>query len=82
MLDAMEHWINEIITGLVASVFASIAWLVRTVLTNNKKIEMLQQDIANRDARRDDDRKVVDEIKSEMKDLRNELREYFFSRKD
>jgi len=31
MQDAMEQWINEIIAGIVASVFAAIAWLVRTV---------------------------------------------------
>jgi hypothetical protein len=82
MRGAMEQWVNEIIAGLVASVFASITWLVRTVLTNNKKIEMLQLEIKNRDHRREEDRKAVEEIKQEMKDLRRELHDYFFSKRD
>ena len=62
MRGAMEQWVNEIVAGLIASVFAAITWLVRTVLTNNKKIEMLQLEIKNRDLRRDEDRKAVEEI--------------------
>lgn len=82
MRGAMEQWVNEIVAGLIASVFAAITWLVRTVLTNNKKIEMLQLEIKNRDLRRDEDRKAVEEIKQEMKDLRKELHDYFFNKRD
>jgi hypothetical protein len=82
MQGAMDEWVGKIIAGLVASVFASIGWLVRTVLTNNKKIDLLQLEIKNRDIRREDDRKAVEEIKQEMKDLRKELHDYFFSKRD
>jgi hypothetical protein len=82
MQGAMDEWLNKIIAGAIASVFASIGWLVRTVLTNNKKIELLQLEIKNRDIRREDDRKAVAEIKQEMKDLRKELHDYFFSKRD
>ncbi len=78
----MEQWLDKIIAGAVAAVFASITWLVRTVLTNNRKIELLQLEIKNRDLRREEDRKAVAEIKQEMKDLRKELHDYFFNRKD
>jgi len=82
MRGAMEQWVNEIVAGLIASVFAAITWLVRTVLTNNKKIEMLQLEIKNRDLRRDEDRKAVEEIKQEKKDLRKKLHDYFFKKRD
>jgi hypothetical protein len=82
MQDAMEQWLDKLIAGAVAAVFGAIGWLVRTVLTNNRKIEMLQLEIKNRDQRRDEDRKTVEEIKQEMKDLRKELHDYFFNRKD
>jgi len=73
----MEQWINEIVAGVVASVFGAIYWLIRTVLTNNRKIELLELEIKTRDSRREDDRKAVEEIKQEMKDLRRELHDYF-----
>lgn len=82
MQAAMEQWLNEFVFGLIATVFSAITWLVRTVTTNNKKIELLQLEIKNRDTRRDEDRRVVDEIKQEMKDLRKELHDYFFSKRD
>ncbi len=79
MQGVMEQWINEIVAGVVASVFGAIYWLIRTVLTNNRKIELLELEIKNRDSRREDDRKAVEEIKQEMKDLRKELHDYFVS---
>ena len=82
MQDAMDDYLNKIIAGAIASVFGAIGWLVRTVLTNNKKIEMLQLEIKNRDSRREEDRKDVAEIKQEMKDLRKELHDYFFNKRD
>jgi len=77
MQGAMEQWINEIVAGVVASVFGAIYWLIRTVLTNNRKIELLELEIKTRDSRREDDRKAVEELKQEMKDLRRELHDYF-----
>ena len=72
----MEQWTDKIIAGAVAAVFGSIGWLVRTVLTNNKKIELLQAEIANRDIRRDEDRKDVSEIKTDMKELRRDFQDF------
>lgn len=76
----MEQWVEKVIAAGVAAVFASIGWLVRTVLTNNKKIEMLEKEISNRDKQREEDRKVVSEIKQDMKDLRQDLHNFLFSK--
>lgn len=81
MLDAMDQWVEKTIAALVATVFGAIGWLVRTVLTNNRKIEMLEKEIATRDARREEDRLAVKEIKEDMKDLRKDLHEFMFSMK-
>jgi hypothetical protein len=77
MQDAMEQWANELVASLVASFFGAIAWLVRTVTTNNKKIALLELEIKNRDTRRQEDREAVEEIRQEMKELRKELHNYF-----
>jgi type VI protein secretion system component VasK len=81
MRGVMEQWVNEIVAGIVATVLAAITWLVRTVLTNNRKIELLEKEISSRDERRKEDRAIVEEIKSDMKDLRKELHELSLSLK-
>jgi type VI protein secretion system component VasK len=81
MQVVMEQWINQIVAGLVAALFTSIGWLIRTVLTNNRKIEMLEKEIAARDDRRKEDRASVEEIKQDMKDLRKDLHDFMLSMK-
>jgi DNA-directed RNA polymerase specialized sigma subunit len=81
MQVAMDQWVEKVVAGAIATVFGSITWLVRTVLTNNRKIEMLEKEIAARDERRNEDRKVTEEIKQDMKDLRKDLHEFMFSMK-
>jgi len=76
MQGAMEQWTDKLIAGGITAVIGSIGWLVRTVLTNNKKIELLQLEIKARDARREEDRKDVSEIKSDMKELRRDFTDF------
>ena len=70
----------EYIFGLVAStVVGAISWLVRTVLTNQKQIALLQQEISDRDKKREEDREfwreLKSDLKSEMKDVKDDIEE-------
>lgn len=73
----MEKWINELIVGAVASLLMVIGWFVRTVLTNSKKVALLESEIGKRDRKRDEDRETLlemrREIRQDFKDIREEM---------
>ena len=71
----MEKWINEVIVGVVASMFMLGGWFVRVVLTSARKIELLEAEIAERDHRRAEDREALIEIRRESADLRKEIKQ-------
>jgi hypothetical protein len=50
----LEYW-EKTITTLSLAAVGALGWLVRTVLTNQKAVEMLKQEIAMRDKRREED---------------------------
>ena len=80
----MINYIEEIV-GLILSSFVGVLWwFVRTVLTSQKKIEILEKDIASRDERRNEDREIwlgikedlrqdMQETRKDIKDIRSEL---------
>ena len=70
-------YINYIVGGLISSIFAGITWLVRRVLTNEKQIALLQQEIKDRDIRRQEDREIMQEIKSDMKEVKRDIIELY-----
>ena len=72
-------YINYIVGGIISSIFAGITWLVRRVLTNEKQIALLQQEIKDRDIRRQEDREIMQEIKSDMKEVKRDIIELYKS---
>jgi len=53
--------------------FAGVTWLVRRVLTNEKQIALLQVEIKDRDIRRQEDREIMNEIKTDLKDVKRDI---------
>jgi hypothetical protein len=56
----LEYWkktitIFTLTLTLSLAAVGALGWLVRTVLTNQKAVEMLKQEIAMRDKRREED---------------------------
>jgi sensor histidine kinase YesM len=70
-------YINQLIGGLISVVFAGITWLIRRVLTNEKQIALLQLEIRDRDVRRQEDREIMQEIKSDLKDVKRDIIELY-----
>lgn len=68
---------EQIIGAVVVAIVSAVGWLIRTVLTNNKAIALLQSEIKDRDKRRDEDRQILiqfrDDFKSEMKETREDI---------
>ena len=67
------NYFEYIVGGLVAAVFSGISWLVRRVLTNEKQIALLQSEIISRDARREEDREIMRDIQSDLKEVKRDI---------
>lgn len=60
-MSILEENIGKLIAGAVALVGAGLTWIVRTVFTNNKRVDLLEQSIQ-------DSRKHLDERHLEIKE--------------
>lgn len=69
----LDQLINSLVGAVILAVTTAMTWLVRTVLTNQKQIAMLQEEISSRDGQRQEDREVWKELKDDVKDLRKEI---------
>jgi sensor histidine kinase YesM len=61
----------------VAAIFSGITWLIRRVLTNEKQIALMQAEIRSRDVRRQEDREIMNEIKSDLKEVKRDIIELY-----
>ena len=68
-----DEIINTIIVSVVGTVTAACTWLVRTVLTNQKQIALLQEEICTRDERREEDRTMCKELKEDVKEIKRDI---------
>lgn len=67
------NYLEYIIGSAVAAIFSGITWLIRRVLTNEKQIALLQSEIRSRDERRKEDREIMNEIKSDLKEMKRDI---------
>jgi septal ring factor EnvC (AmiA/AmiB activator) len=66
-------YLDYIVSGIVATVFSAMAWLVRTVLTNQKQLQLLEREIKAREERRDEDRQAMKEIRDDIKEIKRDI---------
>ena len=75
-------YINYLIGAVISSIFAGITWAIRRILTNEKQIALLQNEIRERDVRRQEDREIMQEIKSDLKEVKRDIIELYKSQPD
>ena len=68
-MDYLEY----IIGSTIAAIFSAGPWLVRRVLTNEKQIALLQTEIVSRDERRNEDREIMRDIQTDLKEVRRDI---------
>lgn len=73
----MTDYVNEFIMAGISSLVGAIGWLVRTVLTNQKQIALLQNEIRDRDKRRDEDRQLLRELKEDVHEVKRDILELY-----
>ncbi|WP_417794810.1 hypothetical protein [Terasakiella pusilla] len=70
--------IEQASTGLAVTAITGAAsggaWLVRRIFTNQKQIEMLQKSLEDRDRQRDEDREALADVRTDVREIRDELR--------
>ena len=70
--------IEQASTGLVVTGITGVAsggvWLVRRIFTNQKQIEMLQRSLEDRDRQRDEDREALADVRTDVREIRDEMR--------
>jgi hypothetical protein len=66
-------YLDYIVSGIIATVFSAMTWLVRTVLTNQKQIQLLQSEIKTREERREEDREAMQEMRADIKEIKRDI---------
>jgi len=74
-MDKWEHGVNALIASAMAALVTFVSWLLRRVMTNDRKIALLEADLSRREKQREEDRQDVKDVKSDIKDIKNFLLE-------
>jgi len=77
-----DEIISTIVVAVVGAISTAGTWLVRTVLTNQKQIALLQKEISSRDARREEDRSMWKELKEDVKEIKRDILDVYKHNKD
>lgn len=67
------NYFEYVVGSAVAAVFSGITWLIRRVLTNEKQIALLQTEIVSRDERRNEDREIMRDIQTDLKEVKRDI---------
>lgn len=76
------EYLEYIIASCIAAIFSGISWLIRRVLTNEKQIDLLHNEIKERDIRRQEDREIMNEIKTDLKEVKRDVIELYKTQPD
>ena len=66
-----------VIASIITVVVSAIGWAVRKILTNEKQIQLMHNEIRERDIRRQEDREIMNEIKTDLKEVKQEVVELY-----
>lgn len=67
--DRFEDLIFWAVTSIIAAIAAGVLWFVRTVLTSQAKIGLLEQHLDTRDEQRKEDRERLSSIETSIRDV-------------
>ena len=64
--EVLQDAITYIVVTVIGGLFAGVTWLVRRVITHQKQIELLKQELAHREMLRLQDREDLTVIRAKM----------------
>ncbi len=71
MLVDFSNWINSLVAAIIAALLAAIGFLIRKVLTNDTRINMLETEIKQREVYRiERDEFINDQLETIQSDIK------------
>ncbi len=67
------NYLEYVIGSAIAAIFSAGTWMVRRVLTNEKQIVLLHTEIISRDERRREDREIMRDIQTDLKEVKRDI---------
>ena len=67
--DVLASATDNVVAWAVAATGGGVVWLIRRVFTNQKQIELLQQELKSREDMRQRDRDDLKEVKADVKEM-------------
>lgn len=71
--EKIEQIGTSVVTAVVLAFGGAIGWVVRTLLTSQKKIALLEREIAHRDRLREEDRAQLADVRDGVKRIETVL---------
>lgn len=71
--ESIERIGANVTTAIVVAIGGGVMWVIRTLLTNQRQIELLQREIEHRDETRREDREALSDIRSAVRRLESRL---------
>lgn len=71
--ESIERIGANVTTAIVVAIGGGVMWVIRTLLTNQRQIELLQREIEHRDETRREDREALSDIRSAVRRLESKL---------
>ena len=69
MMFNSENLITSLFVSCIVSVGSAVIWLVRRVFTNQKQLELLQQEMAHREKSREEDRQLIRDTRNDVTEI-------------
>jgi len=67
------EFINYVLGAVISILVGGITWLIKNVLTNKEEIALLKAEIRQRQDLRAEDREIMQEIKSDLKEVKRDI---------
>lgn len=75
--DTVEKATQDVASYILVTLAAGFFWVIRRVFTNQKQLELLDREIKARDETRQRDREDMQELKGDVKALRQDVMTLF-----
>ncbi len=73
MWERVEQATANLAVYLITAMGGGLLWLIRTVLTNQKQIALLETEIKHRSQQRDEDREALSDVRDSVKRIESKL---------
>lgn len=67
LMENIERVGVNLTTAILGAVGAACLWIVRNVLTNAKKVEILEREMRHREQQRNEDREALSDVRESVK---------------